>query len=357
MGYVTRYPSIVTGTVSPQSQSYTTGGVMVPAEISPAALFAKLFLQGDAATVAREKQRLADGGSILDRLRLDAQALRVHANAGDAHKLDAYFEAVRTAERELVEVQAWLDRPKPIVDSSPPQDVDDPADLIGRVERMLDLVPLILATDSSRVISLMIQDHGAVPKVDGVNGEHHGLSHHGQDEAKIAQLKLVEIEIVKRFGALLDRLDERPDGGPSLLDSTTVPFRQQPRQRQFAQRQAPPDPRRGRAFRPRAPCRPRRRGGRAAVEPVRHLVAGLRRARGDVRTQHGTFGLGLSVAARRRGTRASRPANGVQTKMRPWTWRTHWSAHRQRPQKSATSFAAALARTKRGCHQFGMNAW
>ncbi|MCY3814091.1 MAG: DUF1552 domain-containing protein [Gammaproteobacteria bacterium] len=224
VGYVTRHPSIVMGTVSPQSQSYTTGGVMVPAEISPATLFGKLFLQGDAATVAREKQRLADGGSILDRLRLDAQALRVHANAGDARKLDAYFEAVRTAERELVEVQAWLDRPKPIVEASPPQDVDDPADLIGRVERMLDLVPLILATDSSRVISLMIQDHGAVPKVDGVNGEHHGLSHHGQDEAKIAQLKLVETEIVKRFGALLDRLDERPDGGPSLLDSTTVLF-------------------------------------------------------------------------------------------------------------------------------------
>ena len=224
VGYVTRYPAIVMGTVSPQSQSYTTGGVMVPAETSPAALFAKLFLQGDAATVAREKQRLADGGSILDRLRLDAQALRARASAGDARKLDAYFEAVRTAERELVEVEAWLDRPKPIVEASAPRDVDDPADLIGRVERMLDLVPLILATDSSRVISLMIQDHGVVPKVDGVSGEHHGLSHHGQDEAKIAQLKLVEIEIVKRFGALLDRLDERADEGSSLLDSTTVLF-------------------------------------------------------------------------------------------------------------------------------------
>ena len=70
----------------------------------------------------------------------------------------------------------------------------------------------------------MIQDHGAVPKVAGVSGEHHGLSHHGQDDAKIAQLKLVEAQIVQRFGELLDRLDERPDGGTSLLDSTTVLF-------------------------------------------------------------------------------------------------------------------------------------
>ena len=48
LGYVTRFPSIVLGTTSPQSQSYTESGVMVPAETSPAALFTKLFLQGDA---------------------------------------------------------------------------------------------------------------------------------------------------------------------------------------------------------------------------------------------------------------------------------------------------------------------
>ena len=39
LGYATRYPSIVLGTVSPQSQSYTTSGVMVPAQISPATVF------------------------------------------------------------------------------------------------------------------------------------------------------------------------------------------------------------------------------------------------------------------------------------------------------------------------------
>lgn len=174
LGYATRYPSIVLGTVSPQSQSYTTSGVMVPAEVSPATVFGKLFLQGDAATVAREKQRLIDGGSILDRVRSDAQALRGRVSATDRQKLDAYFNAVRTAEQELVEVRAWLDRPKPRVDAKPPTDIDDPADLIGRANLMLGLVPLILATDSSRVVSLMIQDHGVVPKVAGVNGEHHG---------------------------------------------------------------------------------------------------------------------------------------------------------------------------------------
>ena len=41
-GYVTRFPSIVMGTTSPQSQSYTASGVMVPAETSPSKIFTDL---------------------------------------------------------------------------------------------------------------------------------------------------------------------------------------------------------------------------------------------------------------------------------------------------------------------------
>ena len=55
-GYQTRFPSIVIGTASPQSQSYTASGAMVPAETSPANLFKKLFLRGTPEEVAREEQ-------------------------------------------------------------------------------------------------------------------------------------------------------------------------------------------------------------------------------------------------------------------------------------------------------------
>ena len=44
LGYVTRFPSVVLGTLTAQSQSFTTSGAMVPAETSPAELFRKLFL-------------------------------------------------------------------------------------------------------------------------------------------------------------------------------------------------------------------------------------------------------------------------------------------------------------------------
>ena len=87
---------------------------------------------------------------------------------------------------------------------------------------MFRLIPLILETDSSRVISMMIQDHGTTVKVDGVSDSQHGLSHHGQDEAKITQLKTIETGIVKAFESLMTDLNARHDPNGSLIDQTTV---------------------------------------------------------------------------------------------------------------------------------------
>ena len=224
LGYVTRYPSIVMGTATSQSQSYTASGAMVPAETSPANIFKKLFLQGTPEEVEREAQSLNDGGSILDRLGSQTASLRRRISATDQPKLDAYFEAVRAAERELGEVKAWQQKPKPAVDAEQPADIPSPADLIGRIKAMFSLMPLILEADSSRVISLMVQDHGIVPQVQGVTSDQHSLSHHGQDPAKIEQLKKVEVEIVTAFDMLMTDLTERSDSNGPLIDKTTVLF-------------------------------------------------------------------------------------------------------------------------------------
>lgn len=224
IGYETRFPSIVLGTTSPQSQSYTANGVMVPAESSPAGLFKKLFLRGSAEEIRRETQSLNDGGSILDHLLEEGRRLDKQVSASDKHKLNAHFEAVRAAENQLTEVQAWTNRPKPEVGQESPVDIPDNTDLIGRIELMLNLIPLILQTDSSRVVSLMIQDHGVVPQIAGISKDQHGLSHHGQDATNIAQLKIIETEIIKRFGNLLTELQQPSLAGGSILDETAVLF-------------------------------------------------------------------------------------------------------------------------------------
>jgi len=224
LGYVTRYPSVVLGTLTPQSQSYDKNGVMIPAHTSPAEVFKQMFIQGTPEEIEKETQRINDGGSILDNLKAQARTLQNSGSSEDRQKLEAYFEAVRAAEIELSKVRDWMDRPKPGVDSVPPVDNADPADILGRIDLWLELMPLILATDSSRVVSLMIQDHGVVPKLPGITADQHNLSHHGQDPGKIAQLRQLETEIVKRFGLLMDSLDSQNENDSSLLDQTQVLF-------------------------------------------------------------------------------------------------------------------------------------
>ena len=81
-----------------------------------------------------------------------------------------------------------------------------------------------MQTDSSRVISVVIQDHLAIPQVAGVESEHHNLSHHGRDPKKIAQLKKIEIEILNQYGNLVSQLKAKKEAGGSLLDNTMALF-------------------------------------------------------------------------------------------------------------------------------------
>ena len=224
LGHVTRFPSISLSSNSPESQSYTSNGVMLPADNKPSAVFAKLFLDGSPQDLRRRREHLADGRSILDAVAEQTKSLNRQTSSRDRRQLDEYFAAIRAAETELAESEAWLDRPKPRVDEKPPQDITDSADVIGRVRLLMNLIPLILQTDSSRVVTVMIQDHLAVPAIQGVTAEYHNLSHHGQDPQKIEQLKIIETEIVKCFDGFLTRMAQPHEAGGRLLDQTSVLF-------------------------------------------------------------------------------------------------------------------------------------
>ena len=224
LGHVTRFPSISLSSNSQESQSFTSNGVMLPADNKPSAVFAKLFLDGSPQDLRRRREHLADGRSILDAVAEQTKSLKKQTSSPDRRQLDEYFAAIRAAETELAESEAWLDRPKPRVDENPPQDIADSADLIGRTRSLMNLIPLILQTDSSRVVTVMIQDHLAVPRIQGVTAEHHNLSHHGQDPQKIEQLKIIETEIVKCFADFLSRLAQPSEADGRLLDQTSVLF-------------------------------------------------------------------------------------------------------------------------------------
>lgn len=224
LGHTTRFPSITLGSNTQESQSFNSNGVMLPADNRPSRVFAKLFLAGSPEEQRRQRQRLAEGRSILDAVGDRAKALNRRVSGGDRKQLDEYFAAIRTAEKELAASEAWLDRPKPEVNVEVPKDIAEPSELLGKVRALLNLIPLMLQTDSTRVVSLMIQSDHGVPNIPGVHGEHHPLSHHGQDPARIAQLKIIESGILSTFSDFLTQLGQRSAQGTRLLDHTAVLF-------------------------------------------------------------------------------------------------------------------------------------
>ncbi|MFV0444680.1 MAG: DUF1552 domain-containing protein [Planctomycetaceae bacterium] len=221
-GDQTRFPSLVLSLSGSNSPSYTENGSMIPAEESPARLFTRLFISDSPAERERQVQRAKEGQSIMDLVADDARSLQRQLGAGDKDRLDQYFTSVRELERRLVESEAWANRPKPKVDIRKPVDIGNPNDFVGRQRLMSDMIQLALSTDSSRFISLHLGGSGGVVPIEGVEEGYHSLSHHGLDETKLAQLALVESEIVRAWGDFLRGLQSQQEEEDSLLDRTSV---------------------------------------------------------------------------------------------------------------------------------------
>lgn len=228
LGGETRFPSLVLGLSGSNSPSYTETGSMIPAESSPARLFTRLFVTDSPADRARQVQRAREGRSIMDLVADDTRALERQLGPGDRRRLDAYLTSVRELERRLVEGEAWANRPKPAVDVTKPIDVGNPNDFVGRQRLMNDMVRLALVTDSTRFITLHLGGGGGVVPIAGVDEGYHSLSHHGLDAEKLAQLAIVETEVVRAWGDFLRGLQADEEGikagadGGTVLDRTTV---------------------------------------------------------------------------------------------------------------------------------------
>ena len=223
LGTETRFASLSLS-ISGPGLSWSRSGVEIPAEVRPSRVFQQLFLEGKPSEKAKQVQRLKDGQSVLDLVMDKAGQVKRRLGGRDRAKMDQYLSAVREAETRLVKAQAWEKRPKPRVDVDPPQDENDRAKMIERLGMMYDMMHLALETDSTRFITFYDTGMNAVPAIAGVDTDYHMLSHHGKDPAKIAQLTILETEVMKVFGGFLTKLAESREGSSSLLDNTMVLF-------------------------------------------------------------------------------------------------------------------------------------
>lgn len=231
LGQTTRFATLNLGVnidKANRSLSWTRDGALLPAEDRPSALFRKMFVQGAEKDVERRLHQLDQRGSILDAVSEDMRQFQRKLGKDDQTRIDQYFTSVRELEERMHTAREWEKRPKPETDAAEPEDILDKAKFFEKTELMLRMAQLAFESDSTRIVTLMI-DAFATPAFE-ISAEEksltgfHNLSHHGQSKDKIAQLERADHRQMRVLRQLLERLAAQPDGDARLLDRTMMLF-------------------------------------------------------------------------------------------------------------------------------------
>ncbi|RLS34624.1 MAG: DUF1552 domain-containing protein [Planctomycetota bacterium] len=214
-----------------RSLSWTRDGALIPVEDKPSRIYQRLFVAGTPAEVADRRRRLAARGSVLDAVVDQTRALERAVGSADRQRLERFTTSIREVEERLHAEGAWQDRPLPVPHSPPPQDVTDKALVFRGYESMLAIASLALETDSTRLVTLLVDAFATPPfRLDEGGNEdtrltlddYHNLSHHGQAAERVAQLLEADRRQMTLLAAFLGALAERREGEQRLLDRTIV---------------------------------------------------------------------------------------------------------------------------------------
>jgi hypothetical protein len=191
-----------------------------PVEISPRAVFERLFGDSETTDATARLARLKHERSILDFVLGDLSRTRRGLGPRDNAKLEQYVDSIRDIERRITnaEKQNAMDIPTMARPAGIPDLFED------HVKLMNDLMVIAFQTDMTRVITFMMQREGsnrAFPEI-GVPEGCHIPTHHMNDPEKIAKARIIDQHRVTTFAHLVGRMKETQDGDGTLLDHTLL---------------------------------------------------------------------------------------------------------------------------------------
>ncbi len=227
IGFQTRFPTMTWGVNvnGNRSLSWTGGGVLIPCVEKPSEIYKQLFLQGTQQEVERQVRRLQLGQSILDVVAEQANGLERQLGPRDRQRLEQYTTGVRELEQRMAKAQQWEYRPKPKALKAPPVDPADPREYMEKVKLMYDLAQMAFQTDSTRLITLMLDSVNSpaieVAGIDVTDG-YHNLSHHGKNADKLKQLTAIDQWHMRLLSELFSGLKAVGESDSTLLDRTMV---------------------------------------------------------------------------------------------------------------------------------------
>jgi len=201
--------------------SWRTPTTPLPVEVSPRALFERLFGDGDSTDPQARLAALNEQRSILDYVRDDVSRLESGLGPRDRNKLDEYVESIRDIERRIQKAEeqnATLKMPVMERPTAIPEEFEDHARL------MIDLQAIAFQADLTRVISFMMAREGSNRSYRsiGVSDGHHSVTHHMNDPEKIEKVHKINTHHVETFAYMLEKLRSTPDGDGNLLDHSLI---------------------------------------------------------------------------------------------------------------------------------------
>jgi hypothetical protein len=173
----------------------------------------------------KQLSRLQLGESIMDSVADNARDLERSLGPADRERLDQYITGVREMERRMVVARAWERKPKPKPSEPEPVDPASSAAYMARTRLMYDMAHLALQTDSTRLATIFLDSFSSPAiQVEGIEitDGYHNLSHHGQNESKLAQLRAIDNAHMKLIGELFGKMKAAAENQGTLLDRTMI---------------------------------------------------------------------------------------------------------------------------------------
>ncbi|MEZ6090256.1 MAG: DUF1552 domain-containing protein [Pirellulaceae bacterium] len=206
--------------------SWQTATRPVAKEINPRVVYERLFGK----SISNDTRKAESYKNLLDFVLEDARDVRAKLGRDDQFKLDEYLDSVRAVERRVEyssrdRSRSW----RPDVDLSEIgiPEAGTPEDFRQHIDVMLDMMVLAMQTDSTRVCSFMFANDVSGRNfsfLEGVSGGHHELSHHENNEQKIAQYQRINTWHVEQFARMIDKMKSIREGESSLLDNSMIMF-------------------------------------------------------------------------------------------------------------------------------------
>jgi len=192
-----------------------------PMEISPRAVFERLFGDDDSTDASARLASLNEQRSILDYVAGDVDRLESGLGASDRGKLGEYLEAIRDIERRIQKAEEQNATTKlPVMER--PTSIPEAFAVHARL--MMDLMVIAYQSDMTRVVSCMIAREGSNRSYRsiGVPDGHHSMTHHDGDPVKIEKVVKINHLHAQTFAYLLEKMHSTPDGDGTLLDHSMI---------------------------------------------------------------------------------------------------------------------------------------